>query len=350
MRRGIGHIVTSTSPAAERVGGRETEMNRSVTTRSSAPLIDARLADVVRSEAALRRYLQGLPGVDQVGAEARVASLSTRSIKAGSKIWALERAIAMVDLTTLEGADTPGKVLALCDKARQPDPDDVSVPSVAAVCVYPDLVAIAKRALVGSSVKVASVATAFPSGRASLSVKLADVRDALDAGADEVDMVIDRGAFLAGHHAHVLEEVRAVKETCGPVHLKVILETGELATYDNVRRASWIAMLGGADFLKTSTGKVTPAATLPVALVMLEAVRDFAQMTDIRVGVKVAGGIRSSKDAIRYLVVVNETAGADWLDAAHFRFGASSLLNDLLMQRRKQLTGAYAGTDDFSIE
>jgi deoxyribose-phosphate aldolase len=350
MRRGIGHAVTSTSPAAERAGERESEMNLSMTTRPSRTLIDSRLADVARSEAALRRYLQGLPGVDQVGAEARVASLSTRSIKAGSKIWALERAISMVDLTTLEGADTPGKVLSLCDKARQPDPSDPSVPPVAAVCVYPDLVAGAKHSLVGSQVKVASVATAFPSGRASLAVKLADVTDAIEAGADEVDMVIDRGAFLTGCYARVLDEVRAVKETCGPIHLKVILETGELATFDNVRRASWIAMLGGADFIKTSTGKAAPAATLPVALVMLEAVRDFAQMTGVQVGVKVAGGIRTAKDAIRYLVVVNETAGSDWLDAAHFRFGASSLLNDLLMQRRKQLTGAYAGTDDFSIE
>jgi deoxyribose-phosphate aldolase len=342
--------VTSTSPAAERVGEQDSELNRSMTARSSGALIDSRLADVVRSEAALRRYLHGLPGVDQVGAEARAASLSTRSIKAGSKIRALERAISMVDLTTLEGADTPGKVLSLCDKARQPDPEDPSVPPVAAVCVYPDLVAAAKRSLVGSSVKVASVATAFPSGRASVAVKLADVRDAIDAGADEVDMVIDRGAFLIGNFAEVLDEVRAVKEVCGSRHLKVILETTELATYDNVRRASWIAMLGGADFLKTSTGKITPAATLPVALVMLEAVREFAQLTGIKVGVKVAGGIRTAKDAIRYLVIVNETTGPDWLDAGHFRFGASSLLNDLLMQRRKQLTGAYVGTDDFSID
>ncbi len=325
-------------------------MTGSVTAQASAALIDQRLADVVRSEAALRRYLFGLPGVDQVGAEARAASLATRSIKAGSKIWALERAISMVDLTTLEGADTPGKVRSLCDKARQPDPADASVPPVAAVCVYPDLVAGAKRELAGSAVKVAAVATAFPSGRASLAVKLADVKDAIDAGADEVDMVIDRGAFLTGRYQQVLDEVRAVKEACGPVRLKVILETGELATYDNVRRASWVAMLGGADFIKSSTGKVTPAATLPVALVMLEAVRDFAQMTGARVGVKVAGGIRNAKDAIRYLVIVNETAGPDWLDAGHFRFGASSLLNDLLMQRRKQLTGAYAGRDDFSVD
>jgi deoxyribose-phosphate aldolase len=319
-------------------------------TQANAPVALGRVADLVRSEAALRRYLAGLPGVDQVGAEARAASLATRSIKAASKVWALETAISMIDLTTLEGADTPGKVTSLCDKARRPDPGDPEVPGVAAVCVYPDLVAHAKRELSGSSVAVASVATAFPSGRSSLPVKLADVRDALEAGADEVDMVIDRGAFLTGHYGAVLEEVRAVKELCGPVHLKVILEAGELATYDNLRRASWIAMLGGADFIKSSTGKVSSSATLPGALVMLEAVGEFAELTGIRVGVKMAGGIRNAKDAIRYLVIVNETVGEDWLDAAHFRFGASSLLNDLLMQRRKQLTGAYASQDDFSID
>ena len=218
------------------------------------------------------------------------------------------------------------------------------------MCIYPDLVPIAKRALMGTSVKVASVATAFPSGRASLAVKLADVRDAVAAGADEVDMVIDRGAFLAGRYGLVLEEVQAVKEACGPAHLKVILETGELVTYDNVRRASYLAMVGGADFIKTSTGKVSPAATLPVALVMLEAVRDFAELTGALVGVKVAGGIRTAKDAIRYLVIVNETVGDAWLDPCLFRFGASSLLNDLLRQRSKQLSGTYAGSEDFSIE
>jgi len=307
-------------------------------------------ADVDRSESDLRRFLHGLPGVDQVGAEARAATLATRSIKTSAKLWALEMAIRMIDLTTLEGADTAGKVLNLCAKARQPDPGDDTVPPVAAVCIYPDLVPVAKQALTGSPVAVASVATAFPSGRASIAVKLADVRDAVVAGADEVDMVIDRGAFLSGRYGLVLDEVRAVKEACGSAHLKVILETAELVTYDNVRRASYLAMVGGADFIKTSTGKVSPAATLPVALVMLEAVRDFAELTGSLVGVKVAGGIRNAKDAIRYLVIVNETVGEEWLDPSLFRFGASSLLNDLLMQRSKQLTGAYAGREDFSIE
>ena len=312
--------------------------------------VSGMLADLRRSESDLRRFLHGLPGVDQVGAEARAASLGTRSIKTSAKRWALEMAVSMVDLTTLEGADTPGKVLSLCAKARRPDPSDPSVPPVAAVCIYPDLVPVAKRALTGSSVKVASVATAFPSGRASLAVKLADVRDAVAGGADEVDMVIDRGAFLSGRYGLVLEQVQAVKEECGEAHLKVILETGELATYDNVRRASYLAMLGGANFIKTSTGKVSPAATLPVALVMLEAVRDFAELTGALIGVKVAGGIRSAKDAIKYLVIVNETVGEAWLDPSMFRFGASGLLNDLLRQRSKQLSGSYAGSEDFSIE
>ena len=302
------------------------------------------------SEDRLARFLSGLPGVDQVGCEARAAMLATRSIKSSTKLRAIDLAISMIDLTTLEGADTEGKVRTLCAKARRPEPQDHTVPAVAAVCVYPDLVATARAALEGSSVAVASVATAFPSGRASRRVKLADVADAVAAGAQEVDMVIDRGAFLEGRVGAVLEDVVAVKEACGAAHLKVILETGELATYDNVRRASWLAMLGGADFIKTSTGKVSPASTLPVALVMLEAVRDFESVTRRAVGVKVAGGIRTAKDAIRYLVAVNETAGAGWLAADRFRIGASSLLNDLLLQRRKQLTGAYAGHDDVSVE
>ncbi len=254
----------------------------------------------------------------------------------------------MVDLTTLEGSDTEGRVTSLCTKARRPDPSDLTVPSVAAVCVYPDLVAHARRVLADASVAVASVATAFPSGRASLNVKLLDVADAVAAGAHEVDMVIDRGAFLAGHWGQVFDEIVAVKAACGGAHLKVILETGELVTYDNVKRASWIAMLAGADFIKTSTGKVGVNATLPVALVMLEAVRDFAEQTGQLVGVKVAGGIRTTKDALKYLVVVNETVGASWMTPEYFRFGASSLLNDLLMQRRKQRTGAYVRPDEFS--
>src|SRR5437763_6220040 len=273
----------------------------------------AALSDGLATDAALRQVLHGLPGVDQVGADDRAAVLATRSVKREAKLQALELAVRMVDLTTLEGADTPGKVAGLCAKARRPDPDDPAVPPVAAVCVYPDLAGLARRELAGSPVAVASVATAFPSGRASLPVKLADVADAVSAGADEADMVIDRGAFLAGRYAQVYEEVRAVREACGSAHLKVILETGELATLDNVSRAAWLAMLAGADFIKTSTGKVTPAATPPVALVMLSAVRDFAEATGRRVGVKVAGGIRTAKDAIRYLVLVREIAGPQWL-------------------------------------
>ena len=310
----------------------------------------AALSDVTSSESALRRFLHGLPGVDQVGAEARAEMLATRSIKKDAKLWALDTAIRMTDLTTLEGADTPGKVRALCSKARRPDPTDATAPAVAAVCLYPDLVAVAAEALTGSGIHIASVATAFPSGRASLRTKLADVTEAVAAGADEIDMVIDRGAFLAGHYGRVLEEVVAVKQACGNAHLKVILETGELATLDNARRASWLAMLGGADFIKTSTGKVPRASTRPTILVMLEAVRDFAEATGTAVGVKAAGGIRTAKDAIRYLVIVNETAGPEWLTPDRFRFGASSLLNDLLMQRQKQRTGVYAGPDYFTLD
>ena len=303
---------------------------------------------VVESEAHLRSLITSLSGVDAVGAEARAAKLATRSMKKSTKLSAIDLAIAMVDLTTLEGADTPGRVTSLCTKAMRPDPRDVAGPSAAAVCVYPDLVAHAKSVLRGSSVKVASVATAFPSGRASMAVKLLDVGDAVGAGADEIDMVIDRGAFLSGRIGQVYEEVVAVKAACGDAHLKVILETGELVTYDNVRRASWIAMLAGADFIKTSTGKVGVSATPPVALVMLEAARDFAEATGRVVGVKVAGGIRTTKDALRYLVIVNETAGSTWLTPDCFRFGASSLLNDLLMQRLKQRRGAYVRADEFS--
>ena len=309
-------------------------------TRGSGPRIE--------SEVELRSVLASLSGVDAVGADARAAKLATRSIKRSSKLAALDLAIAMVDLTTLEGADTPGRVASLCVKAARPDPTNHEVPSVAAVCVYPDLVATAKRALGDAPVAVASVATAFPSGRASLAVKLADVAEARSAGADEIDMVIDRGAFLAGRLGQVFDEIVAVKAACGSAHLKVILETGELVTYDNVRRASWLAMLAGADFIKTSTGKVPVAATPPVALVMLEAARDFAESTGRVVGVKLAGGIRSAKDAIRYLVLVNETAGTAWLTPERFRFGASSLLNDLLMQRLKQQRGAYVRADEFS--
>jgi deoxyribose-phosphate aldolase len=306
--------------------------------------------EITSSDSSLRRFLHGLPGVDQVGAEARVATLSTRSIKTTAKSWAIDLAISMIDLTTLEGADTPGKVRALCAKAMRPDPAESSVPRVAAVCVYPDLVPVAVEELRGSGVKVASVATAFPSGRASMPVKIQDTKDAVAAGADEIDMVIDRGAFLSGRYLEVFEEIVAIKQACGDAHLKVILETGELATYDNVRRASWLGMLAGGDFIKTSTGKIAPAATLPVTMIMLEAVRDFRDQTGRQIGVKPAGGIRTSKDAIKYLVVVNETAGDDWLDPDWFRIGASSLLNDLLMQRTKIATGRYYGPDYFTLD
>jgi deoxyribose-phosphate aldolase len=313
------------------------------------------LAEATSSNASLRRFLHGLPGVDQVGAEARAATLGSRSIKTTAKEFAIGLAIRMVDLTTLEGQDTPGKVRALATKAMRPDPADPTCPPVAAVCVYPDLVEVAKHTLGDSGVHVASVATAFPSGRAAMDVRLADTRDAVAAGADEIDMVIDRGAFLSGRYLEVFEEIVAVREACRredgeAAHLKVIFETGELQTYDNVRRASWLAMMAGADFIKTSTGKVQPAATLPVTLVMLEAVRDFRDATGQMVGVKPAGGIRTSKDAIKYLVTVNEVAGPDWLDPRWFRFGASSLLNDLLMQRTKMQTGRYSGPDYFTLD
>jgi deoxyribose-phosphate aldolase len=312
------------------------------------------LDEAVSSPQALRRFLHGLPGVDQVGCEARAASLATRSIKTTAKAWALDLAISMIDLTTLEGQDTVGKVRALSTKAMRPDPADASCPPVAAVCVYPDMVPTAKATVGDSGVQVASVATAFPSGRAALDVKLQDTRDAIGAGADEIDMVIDRGAFLSGDYARVFDEIVAIKQACarggGAAHLKVILETGELMTYDNVRRASWLAMLAGADLIKTSTGKVQPAATMPVTLVMLEAVRDFRETTGRQVGVKPAGGISNAKEAIRYLVMVNETVGDDWLSPDWFRFGASRLLNDLLMQRTRLATGRYSGPDYFTLD
>jgi deoxyribose-phosphate aldolase len=312
-------------------------------------------SDVTHSDATLRRFLHGLPGVDQVGADARAAALGTRSIKTTAKAFAIDLAIRMVDLTTLEGADTAGKVRALASKAMRPDPSDPTCPATAAVCVYPDMVATARQTLGSSGVHVAAVATAFPSGRAALDIKLADTRDAVEAGADEIDMVIDRGAFLSGHYLKVFEEIVAVREACARpngerAHLKVIFETGELQTYDNVRRASWLAMMAGAHFIKTSTGKIQPAATLPVTMIMLEAVRDFREATGQMVGVKPAGGIRASKDAIKYLVIVNEVAGNDWLDPDWFRFGASTLLNDLLMQRTKMRTGRYSGPDYFTLD
>jgi len=301
-------------------------------------------------ELPLEPRLPRIGSVDAVALEERAAMLAKRSIKRESKLQAFELAVRMMDLTTLEGADTPGKVAALCSKAIRPDPADSSVPSVAAICVYPNLVPTAKTRLDGTDVRVASVATYFPSGQAPLNVKLREVRDVVAMGADEVDMVIDRGAFLSGRYAKVYDEIVQVKEACSDVHLKVILETGELGTYDNVRRASLLAMAAGADFIKTSTGKVTPAATLPVTLCMLEAIRDVYEETGRVVGMKPAGGIRTAKQAIQYLVVLHETLGLQWMTPDLFRFGASSLLNDVLMQIRKQKTGQYQSPDYFTID
>jgi deoxyribose-phosphate aldolase len=300
------------------------------------------------SLAHLGSLMRGVRSVDQVGAEARAAALAGRSIKKASKLWALDLAIRCMDLTTLEGADTAGKVAALCAKGLRPLPGDASVPRVAAICIYPALVPVAAAHLRGTGVHVASVATAFPSGQSFLDVKLTETREAVAAGADEVDMVIDRGAFLAGDIQRVYDEIVAVKEACGSAHLKVILETGELGTYDSVRRASILAMAAGADFVKTSTGKVQPAATLPVSLVMMEAIRDFERETGRAVGFKAAGGIRTSKQAIAYLVVLWETLGQAWMTPERFRLGASSLLNDVLMQIEKERTGAYQSDDYFT--
>jgi len=300
------------------------------------------------SLAHLGSLMRGVRSVDQVGAEERAAALARRSVKTQSKLWALDLAIRCMDLTTLEGADTPGKVAALCAKAVRPKPGDDTIPSVAAVCVYPTLVAATVAHLHRTEVKVASVATAFPSGQSFIEVKLAETRQAVAAGADEVDMVIDRGAFLSGDHERVYEEIRVVKDACGDAHLKVILETGELGTYDNVRRASILAMAAGADFIKTSTGKVQPAATLPVSLVMMEAVRDFHRETGRAVGFKAAGGIRTSKQSVAYLVLLWETLGLEWMTPHRFRLGASSLLNDVLMQIDKERTGAYQSEDYFT--
>jgi deoxyribose-phosphate aldolase len=294
--------------------------------------------------------LPRIGSVDAVALEERAATLAKRSIKRESKVQALELAVRMMDLTTLEGQDTPGKVAALCSKALRPDPVDTSVPSVAAICVYPNLVPTAKERLAGSGVKVASVATAFPSGQSPTEVKVADTRAAIELGADEIDMVIDRGAFLSGRYAKVYDEIIRVKEACGNAHLKVILETGELGTYDNVRRASLLAIAAGADFIKTSTGKISPAATLPVTLCMMEVVRDVYTETGHVVGVKAAGGIRASKQAVQYLVVLHETLGPEWMTPDLFRFGASSLLNDVLMQLRKEKTGRYQSGDYFTID
>ncbi len=301
-------------------------------------------------ELPLEPRLPRIGSVDQVAVEARAAELAKRSIKREAKLFALDLAIRMMDLTTLEGADTPGKVSALASKAIRPDPTDTSIPSVAAVCVYPNLVPIAKQRVAGTGVKVASVATAFPSGQSPTTVKIEDAREAVELGADEIDMVIDRGAFLSGRYAKVFDEIVKVKEACGGVHLKVILEVGELGTYDNVRRASLLAMAAGADFIKTSTGKIPSAATLPVTLVMLEAIRDVHDETGRKIGMKPAGGIRVAKQAVQYLVQLHETLGPEWLTPDLYRLGASSLLNDVLMQIRKERTGAYQSPDYFTVD
>jgi deoxyribose-phosphate aldolase len=314
-----------------------------------------------RASELVRAWAGGRPGplgsvlgrqtaVDQVGIELRVESLKRRSIKKASKLWALDLAIRMMDLTTLEGRDTPGKIRAVCAKAIHPQPGDPSIPSVAAVCLYPSLIPEAKDALRGSSVRIASVATGFPSGQTFRDIKVAEVKAAAAAGADEIDMVIDRGAFLAGDYATVFDEVVEIKDACGDAHLKVILETGELGTFDQVRRASILAMAAGADFIKTSTGKIQPAATLPVTLVMLEAIRDFEKATGRAVGMKPAGGIRTAKEAVQYLVVLYETLGPRWMTPDRFRFGASTLLNDVLMQIEKERTGRYQDPDHFTID
>ena len=300
------------------------------------------------SEQELRSFVRSVRPTDEVMVEERVAALSTRSVKREAKMWALRTAITMTDLTTLEGMDTTEKVRQLAYKAIRPDPMDSSIPSVAAVCVYPNLVAPAAEVLSGSSVAVAAVSTYFPSGQAPLDLKLAETRRVVSDGADEVDMVIDRGAFLAGDYVKVFSEVAAIREAAGDVCLKVILETGELGSYDNIRKASMLAMAADADFIKTSTGKVSPAATLPVTLVMLEAIRDFYAMTGRAVGMKPAGGIRTAKQAIRWLVVLNETLGLEWMTPERFRFGASTLLNDLLMQIRWLGTGRYQSAEYFT--
>lgn len=291
-----------------------------------------------------------VPTIDQIMVEERANSFTKRSIKTGAKLAGLKMAVNMCDLTTLEGKDTPGKVAYLCRKALQPADSKYAVPPCAAVCVYPNMTKYARKFLgEPSPVKVAAVATGFPSGQYPLRTKLEEVRRTVADGADEIDMVIDRCAFLAGDHGMMFDEIAATKAACGPAHLKVILETGELVTYDNVRLASEIAMRAGADFIKTSTGKVNPAATLPVTLVMLEAIRDYFFKTGIRIGMKPAGGIRTSKQALAYLVMVKETLGDDWLTPELFRFGASTLVNDLLMQIAKCAEGNYQAAEYFSM-
>jgi len=317
---------------------------------ANAELLPRGKGHLAPSRRSYHEALNAVVSVDAVAVEERAASLAKRSLKKESKVWGLHLAISMMDLTTLEGKDTKGKVLALCQKAMRPDPRDASVPHVAAVCVYPTMIPHVKRALGNSGVKAASVATGFPSGQTTRQVKLEETRQTVAMGADEIDMVIDRGAFLSGEYEQVFDEIAEVKEACGPAHLKVILETGELGSYDQVRKASMLAMYAGADFIKTSTGKVTVNATLPVTLVMFEAIRDFHHLTGKRIGMKPAGGISNSKLALAYLVLLYETLGADWMNPDLFRLGASSLLNDILMQLDKEKSGAYQSGDYFTLD
>ncbi|MEO8292487.1 MAG: deoxyribose-phosphate aldolase [Actinomycetota bacterium] len=296
------------------------------------------------------RLVARVPPVDAVGLEQRAAALATRSIKKGSKLQALDLAIRCMDLTTLEGSDTPGKIVAMCAKAVRPDPTDASIPSVAAVCLYPQLVPVAVEQLRESGVRVASVAGGFPAGLTPLDARLQEIRDVVEMGADEVDIVLNRSLFLAGRYPQAFEELVAAREAAGSLHLKVILETGELGSYDRVRQASVLAMAAGADFIKTSTGKIGVSATLPAALCMMEAAREFFSETGRRVGIKVAGGVRASKDAIRYLVVLQETLGPTWMSPELFRIGASSLLNDVLMQMHKERSGRYDGPDYVTLD
>jgi deoxyribose-phosphate aldolase len=309
-----------------------------------------RMTQLLSATRRFRSIREAVPTVDQVTVEERAAGFTKRSIKTTAKLAGLKMVVSMMDLTTLEGKDTPGKVAYLCRKALQPIEPKYNVPSCGAVCVYPNMVRHARRFLGDPSpVHVASVATGFPSGQYALRTKLEETRRAAGDGADEIDMVIDRGAFLSGDYEKVSDEIAAVKEACGTAHLKVILETGELVTYDNVRLASQLAMEAGADFIKTSTGKIQPAATLPVTLVMLEAIRDYFFETGIRIGMKPAGGIRTAKQSLAYLVMVKETLGDDWLTPDLFRIGASTLLNDVLMQIVKTVDGNYQSADYFSL-
>ena len=305
---------------------------------------------VLPSRAEIGRMVMHSVAVDAVGLEERAASLATRSIKRESKLQALDLAIRCMDLTTLEGTDTVGKIVAMCAKAVRPDPLDGSIPPVAAVCLYPQLVPVAAQQLAGTSVHVASVAGAFPAGLGPLDARLAEIRDVVSLGADEVDIVLNRSLFLGGRYVEAFDELRSAREAADAAHLKVILEVGELGSYDRVRQASMLAMAAGADFIKTSTGKIGTGATLPAALCMMEAVRDFRRETGRRIGVKVAGGVRASKQAIQYLVVLHETLGLEWMTPDLFRIGASTLLNDVLMQIGKERTGRYQGPDYFTVD